>query len=126
MCIFVFSIQKYFLKAFNLNTKVYAANATGSPPPVSDPISEIEKGKSGMKESVLNGDSSLDRTGFGRMPSNVSYFLAILLWIFASRVLAIRVCTRFVSTILFPTFQVVCYGSLITHDIYAGVATNLY
>jgi hypothetical protein len=79
-----------------------------------------------MKESVINGDSSVCRTGFGRMPSNVSYFLAILLWIFASRVLAIRVFTRFISTILFPTFQVVCYGSLITHDIYAGVATNLY
>jgi hypothetical protein len=51
---------------------VYAANAPGSPPPVSDSISEIEKGKSGMKESVINGDSSLGRTEAASSTSNLS------------------------------------------------------
>ena len=51
---------------------MYAANASGSPPPVSDPISEIEKGKSGMKESVINGDSSLGRTEAASMPPSTS------------------------------------------------------
>ena len=51
---------------------MYAANAPGSPPPVSDPISEIEKGKSGMKESVINGDSSLGRTEAASMPPSTS------------------------------------------------------
>ncbi len=51
---------------------MYAANAPGSPPPVSDPISEIEKGKSGMKESVINCDSSLDRTVAASMPPSTS------------------------------------------------------
>ncbi len=51
---------------------MYAADASGSPPPVSDPISEIEKGKSGMKESVINGDSSLGRTEAASMPPSTS------------------------------------------------------